>query len=108
MGLPSLPRPLSLTGENFQNFQRGWPWRGCRRRATISPPRPPTPGTKRVERVEENTTADGTRRSAEQITKLGNLAPASGFIRESWVLAQILGSRRRALPGVRLRGDGFA
>ncbi|MFM9452086.1 hypothetical protein [Streptomyces europaeiscabiei] len=55
---------------------------GAGRRFRRPDPRPPTPGTKRVERVEENTTADGTRRTAEQITKLGNLAPASGLRRQ--------------------------
>ncbi|WP_371579537.1 aldo/keto reductase [Streptomyces sp. NBC_01314] len=38
----------------------------------------PIPGTKRVERVEENTAADGIELSAEQIAKLDNLTPASG------------------------------
>ncbi|MCZ4509602.1 aldo/keto reductase [Streptomyces sp. ActVer] len=38
----------------------------------------PIPGTKRVERVEENTSADGIELSAEQIAKLDNLTPASG------------------------------
>lgn len=38
----------------------------------------PIPGTKRVERVEENTSADGIELSAEQIAKLDSLTPASG------------------------------
>ncbi|QJT06197.1 aldo/keto reductase [Streptomyces asoensis] len=38
----------------------------------------PIPGTKRVERVEENTAADGIELSAEQLTKLDNLTPAAG------------------------------
>ncbi len=38
----------------------------------------PIPGTKRVERVEENTAADGIELSAEQIAKLDNLTPAAG------------------------------
>jgi aryl-alcohol dehydrogenase-like predicted oxidoreductase len=38
----------------------------------------PIPGTKRVERVEENTAADGIELSAEQIAKLDDLTPAVG------------------------------
>ncbi|MFC4502492.1 MULTISPECIES: aldo/keto reductase [Streptomyces] len=38
----------------------------------------PIPGTKRVERVEENTAADGIELSAEQLAKLDNLTPAVG------------------------------
>jgi aryl-alcohol dehydrogenase-like predicted oxidoreductase len=38
----------------------------------------PIPGTKRVTRVEENTAADRIELSAEQITRLNNLAPAAG------------------------------
>ncbi|MFC9683863.1 aldo/keto reductase [Streptomyces sp. NPDC056948] len=38
----------------------------------------PIPGTKRVERVEENTAADGIELSTQQIAKLDNLTPASG------------------------------
>jgi aryl-alcohol dehydrogenase-like predicted oxidoreductase len=38
----------------------------------------PIPGTKRVSRVEENTTADTIELSAEQITRLNDLAPAIG------------------------------
>jgi aryl-alcohol dehydrogenase-like predicted oxidoreductase len=38
----------------------------------------PIPGTKRVERVEENTAADGIELSAEQIAKLDKLTPAAG------------------------------
>ncbi|MGW0580651.1 aldo/keto reductase [Streptomyces sp. NPDC002920] len=38
----------------------------------------PIPGTKRVERVEENTAADGIELSAEQLAKLDNLTPAAG------------------------------
>ncbi|MFJ4654544.1 aldo/keto reductase [Nocardia sp. NPDC088792] len=36
------------------------------------------PGTKRVSRVEENTTADGIELTTEQIDKLDNFSPASG------------------------------
>jgi aryl-alcohol dehydrogenase-like predicted oxidoreductase len=38
----------------------------------------PIPGTKRVSRVEENTTADGIELSAEQIRRLNDLTPAAG------------------------------
>jgi aryl-alcohol dehydrogenase-like predicted oxidoreductase len=38
----------------------------------------PIPGTKRVSRVEENTTADGIELSAEQIQRLNDLTPATG------------------------------
>jgi aryl-alcohol dehydrogenase-like predicted oxidoreductase len=38
----------------------------------------PIPGTKRVERVEENTAADGLELSARQIERLNTLTPASG------------------------------
>ncbi|MPY63134.1 aldo/keto reductase [Streptomyces spongiae] len=38
----------------------------------------PIPGTKRVERVEENTAADSIELSAEQIAKLDDLTPAAG------------------------------
>ena len=38
----------------------------------------PIPGTKRVSRVEENTSADGIGLSAEQIQRLNDLTPASG------------------------------
>ena len=38
----------------------------------------PIPGTKRVQRVEENTAADSIELSAEQIAKLDNLTPAAG------------------------------
>jgi len=38
----------------------------------------PIPGTKRVERVEENTAADGVELTAEQLQKLNNLPPAIG------------------------------
>jgi aryl-alcohol dehydrogenase-like predicted oxidoreductase len=38
----------------------------------------PIPGTKRVARVEENTAADAIELSAEQIRRLGDLAPAAG------------------------------
>jgi aryl-alcohol dehydrogenase-like predicted oxidoreductase len=38
----------------------------------------PIPGTKRVPRVEENTAADGIELSAEQITRLNELTPATG------------------------------
>ncbi len=38
----------------------------------------PIPGTKRVARVEENTTADAVELSAEQIERLNNLTPAAG------------------------------
>jgi aryl-alcohol dehydrogenase-like predicted oxidoreductase len=38
----------------------------------------PIPGTKRVSRVEENTAADGIELSAEQITRLNELSPATG------------------------------
>jgi aryl-alcohol dehydrogenase-like predicted oxidoreductase len=38
----------------------------------------PIPATKRVNRVEENTSADGIQLSPEQIDKLTNLTPAAG------------------------------
>ncbi|MEJ5145314.1 aldo/keto reductase [Sphingobacterium sp. MYb388] len=38
----------------------------------------PIPGTRRVERVEENTAADGIDLSASQLERLNNLTPASG------------------------------
>jgi aryl-alcohol dehydrogenase-like predicted oxidoreductase len=38
----------------------------------------PIPGTKRVARVEENTSADRIELSAEQIERLNNLTPAAG------------------------------
>ena len=38
----------------------------------------PIPGTKRVDRLEENSAADGTRLTAAQIARLDQLAPASG------------------------------
>lgn len=38
----------------------------------------PIPGTKRVDRLEENSAADGIRLTADQITRLNNLTPASG------------------------------
>lgn len=38
----------------------------------------PIPGTKRVDRLEENSAADGIRLTAGQITRLNNLTPASG------------------------------
>ncbi|MER8073406.1 aldo/keto reductase [Streptomyces sp. NPDC094034] len=38
----------------------------------------PIPGTKRIDRLEENSAADGIRLTADQITRLGNLTPASG------------------------------
>ncbi|AYD47719.1 aldo/keto reductase [Arachidicoccus soli] len=38
----------------------------------------PIPGTRRVERVEENTAADGIELSASQLERLNNLTPASG------------------------------
>ncbi|RYF25906.1 MAG: aldo/keto reductase [Flavobacteriales bacterium] len=38
----------------------------------------PIPGTRRVERVEENTAADGIDISASQLERLNNLTPASG------------------------------
>ena len=38
----------------------------------------PIPGTKRVSRVEENTTADGVEFSPEQIQRLNDLTPATG------------------------------
>jgi aryl-alcohol dehydrogenase-like predicted oxidoreductase len=38
----------------------------------------PIPGTKRVSRVEENTAADHIELSLEQITRLNQLAPATG------------------------------
>jgi aryl-alcohol dehydrogenase-like predicted oxidoreductase len=38
----------------------------------------PTPGTKRVSRVEENTAADHIELSTEQIQRLNDLTPATG------------------------------
>ncbi|MGV9854759.1 aldo/keto reductase [Streptomyces sp. NPDC003442] len=38
----------------------------------------PIPGTRRIDRLEENSAADGIRLTAVQITRLGNLTPASG------------------------------
>lgn len=38
----------------------------------------PIPGTKRIGRLEENSTADGIRLTPDQITRLNNLTPASG------------------------------
>ncbi len=38
----------------------------------------PIPGTKRVERLEENVAADGVELNAEQMAKLDNLTPAAG------------------------------
>ncbi|WBB58747.1 aldo/keto reductase [Streptomyces sp. WMMC500] len=38
----------------------------------------PVPGTKHIDRLEENTAADGIRLTADQITRLKNLTPASG------------------------------
>ena len=38
----------------------------------------PTPGTKRVARVEENTAADGIELRAHQIERLNHLTPAAG------------------------------
>ncbi|MDX3845696.1 aldo/keto reductase [Streptomyces europaeiscabiei] len=38
----------------------------------------PIPGTRRVSRVEENTTADGVELSAAQLDRLNNLTPAAG------------------------------
>jgi aryl-alcohol dehydrogenase-like predicted oxidoreductase len=38
----------------------------------------PIPGTKRVSRVEENTTADAVDLSVDQIARLNDLAPAAG------------------------------
>jgi aryl-alcohol dehydrogenase-like predicted oxidoreductase len=42
----------------------------------------PIPGTKRVSRLEENTAADSTELTAEQISKLDNLTPAAGDTHE--------------------------
>jgi aryl-alcohol dehydrogenase-like predicted oxidoreductase len=49
----------------------------------------PIPGTKRVARVEENTAADGIQLSAEQITRLNNLTPATGERHEEGNMAVI-------------------
>ncbi|MFC9430713.1 aldo/keto reductase [Streptomyces sp. NPDC056987] len=38
----------------------------------------PIPGTKRIDRLEENSAAGGIRLTAGQLTRLGNLTPASG------------------------------
>ncbi|MFF5111212.1 aldo/keto reductase [Streptosporangium sp. NPDC000509] len=38
----------------------------------------PIPGTKRIDRLEENSAADAIRLTADQITRLNNLTPASG------------------------------
>jgi aryl-alcohol dehydrogenase-like predicted oxidoreductase len=38
----------------------------------------PIPGTKRVERLEENVAADGVELTAEQLAALDNLSPAAG------------------------------
>ncbi|MEU9605870.1 aldo/keto reductase [Streptomyces sp. NPDC048057] len=38
----------------------------------------PIPGTKRIDRLEENSAADGIRLTPDQITRLNNLTPASG------------------------------
>ena len=49
----------------------------------------PSPGTKRVSRVEENTAADGIELSAEQIQRLNDLTPATGKRHEEAVMASI-------------------
>jgi aryl-alcohol dehydrogenase-like predicted oxidoreductase len=49
----------------------------------------PTPGTKRVSRVEENTAADRLELSAEQIERLNNLTPAAGERHEEAQMATI-------------------
>ncbi len=49
----------------------------------------PIPGTKRVSRVEENTTADSVELSAEQIARLNNLTPATGERHEEGNMAVI-------------------
>jgi len=50
-------------------------WPGCSHKGDEIAP---IPGTKRVSRVEENTAADGIELSAEQITRLNELTPATG------------------------------
>ena len=49
----------------------------------------PIPGTKRVSRVEENTAADGTELSAQQLERLNNLTPATGDRHEESSMATI-------------------
>lgn len=51
----------------------------------------PIPGTKRVERVEENTAADGLELSAEQLARLNNLTPAVGERHDAGNMAVIDG-----------------
>ena len=50
-------------------------WPGCSRQGNDIAP---IPGTKRVDRVEENTAADRIELSAKQIERLNNLTPAAG------------------------------
>jgi aryl-alcohol dehydrogenase-like predicted oxidoreductase len=49
----------------------------------------PIPGTKRVSRVEENTTSDGVELGADQIARLNDLAPAAGERHEAANMATI-------------------
>ena len=49
----------------------------------------PIPGTKRVSRVEENTAADGVELTAEQIQRLGDVAPAGGQRHDETNMARI-------------------
>ncbi|WP_328779972.1 hypothetical protein OHQ89_14425 [Streptomyces canus] len=56
------------------DFRRGNP-PGSSPRVTASPP---TPDTKRVARVEENTAADGLQPPADVLAKLSGLPPAAG------------------------------
>jgi aryl-alcohol dehydrogenase-like predicted oxidoreductase len=49
----------------------------------------PIPGTKRVTRVEENTTAEAIKLNSDQIERLNNLTPAAGQRHEEGVMAAI-------------------
>ena len=51
----------------------------------------PIPGTKRVARVEENTTADSLELSAEQLARLNDLTPAEGERHDAGNMAVIDG-----------------
>jgi aryl-alcohol dehydrogenase-like predicted oxidoreductase len=81
-----------FTGENFQrNLRIVEEVTAVAAEAAATPPQialawllaqgddiAPIPGTRRVARVEENTTADGIALSAEQLERLNNLTPAAG------------------------------
>ncbi|MFF5007593.1 aldo/keto reductase [Streptomyces phaeochromogenes] len=120
---PALPRttgagPTRGSWARIASATCGWPTRSRPSPTRSAPPQrralawllaqgddiAPIPGTKRVERVEENTSADGIELSAEQIAKLDSLPPPPATVTTRRACGFLSGDPPVGLGGAPIHG----